>query len=289
MTVDLDLLVVTPCHNEAHNVVALADVLRRQTALAGLRWRWIVVDDGSRDATAEAARSSGDGLPLTVISRQNSGGLRGGSAFAAWAAGVEHAEREGTTAEWTMKLDADVRFGHDYFERVLTAAAGAQIAGGRLDDLANREQNQHVQGAVKLYSIEVLSKVMALPKALGFDVMDEVLIRSLGGRVQLVSDATWRVVRRTGASEGLLRGRRRNGVMCRWTGYKRTYLALHLLRYLARRPLVVGAAAVLIGYASADAGPYPVELRRRHADEQAAKLRQLARSPWTWLRETYGS
>jgi len=289
MEADLDLLIVTPCHNEAVNIPPLANTLRQQEALAELLWRWIVVDDGSSDATADAARRFGRGLPLTVISRRNSGGLLGGSAFGAWAAGVQHAADGKNLAAWTMKLDADVRLGAGYFGRVLSSAEGAQIAGGRLDDLANREQNQHVQGAVKMYSSDVLQQVLDLPKALGFDVMDEVLVRGLGGRVHVVADATYKVVRHTGASEGLLRGRRRNGVMCRWTGYSTLYFILHLLRYLTRRPFMVGAVAVLLGYVTADLGPYPVELKRRHVEEQTAKLRELARSPLRWLRATYGS
>ena len=84
-----------------------------------------------------------------------------------------------------------------------------------------------------------------------------------------------------------MHGRYRNGRMCRWTGYSFPYFLLHCARYAARRPYVVGALAMLWGYARAGRGPYATVLRRGHARMQRAKLGQAIRNPVGFWRRAY--
>lgn len=279
------LLVVVPSHNEEGNLPGLAKTLEAQESLPDVHL--VVVDDGSTDETLLVAKSLNWPCPVSVVHRENSGGLAGGSAFRAWDFGVEHGVSYWGEHDWYMKLDADVRLAPDYFVQMSSAMAGCGIAGGLLDDVRNREQSFHVQGAVKMYSPTARSLLRELPVALGFDVMDEVLMKKRGLTVSAVATARWRVARQTGASEGLLRGRKRNGVMCRWTGYDPVYFLLHVARYLFRRPIVVGAFYLAWGYLTAGQGPYSRDLRDLHARSQRGKIRQLFRNPVKFLRSAY--
>ena len=121
----MTLLIVTPVRNEIANVEGLVETVRGQTYTDFV---WLVVDDGSSDGTAERLRSLDE--TVQIVSKQNDGGLIGGSAYTSWRFGVETALVAGAFTH-IMKLDADVRLAPDYLERVVPLAAGdVGVAGG---------------------------------------------------------------------------------------------------------------------------------------------------------------
>ena len=281
------LLVVTPIHNEANNIAVLAGQLENSTRKPDL---WVVVDDGSTDHGAELLSPLHLSFPHEVLSRSNDGGLIGGSAFKAWHSGVAWAEAQGSDWDAVMKLDADVELPAQYLGRALEALGGENvgIAGGVLRNRSDREQTIHVPGPVKLYSAAGRRAIADLPLEVGFDVMDELAVKEAGLRVIVDKSLHFDVRRAIGASQGLVHGRRRNGQVCRWTGYWPPYFLLHAVRYAFRRPRVVGSVSMMAGYLRAGSGPYPRSLRLAHAREQRAKLGAAVHSPRRWLKETYG-
>lgn len=284
----MTLIVVTPIHNEANNIGILAQQLADSTRQPDL---WIVVDDGSTDDGPAIVRGMNLPMETVVLSRENGGGLIGGSAFTAWQYGVDEAVRRCPEFDHVMKLDADVELPAKYLELVLEEFAGDQslgLVGGVLVGKRDREQTVHVPGPVKLYSRSAYEAMSNVPRRVGFDVMDELAIKSVGLQVRVRKDLHFSVRRAIGASQGLVHGRRRNGQVCRWTGYWLPYFMLHAIRYVFRRPYVVGSVAMAYGFARAGAGPYPKELKAAHALEQRMKLRAAIRSPRRWIHETYG-
>ncbi len=282
---DTRVLIVTPMHNEQSNIGELA------VSLSNLSFRafdWVVVDDGSTDDSVARLKDK-DGIQRARLEvRRNQGMLIGGSAFSAWRHGVDTV---GDLAGYThiMKLDADVRLPSDYFELVLDKFSdGVGIAGGVIENPEMREQRLHVPGPVKLYSVDAYEMLDELPSAVGFDVMDEVAIQQRGLSVEVVASARFQLARAIGASQGGLHGRFRNGRVCRWTGYDPVYFALHFVRYLARRPYIIGSFAMLRGFVTAGPGPYASELKRAHRRTQREKLARAVRSPVSWVRNTYG-
>lgn len=284
----MKVLIVTPIHDEIANIAKLAAQLAESSLHPAL---WIVVDDGSTDGGARTIPV--DDLPFRtlVVERVNGGGLIGGSAFTAWQHGVDHALASGEEFDAIMKLDADVNLPPGYLATAVETLASdgtVGLVGGVLVGKRDREQVVHVPGPVKLYSIPGYRALDVLPRLVGFDVMDELAIKHAGLRVIVRKDLPFTVRRAIGASQGLVHGRRRNGLVCRWTGYWAPYFALHALRYVFRRPYVIGSVAMIVGYARADDGPYPRHLRAAHAAEQRGKLVSASRSPRHWVRETYG-
>lgn len=270
-------VVVTPARNEAGRLAGLAASLALQSP--GSILLWIVVDDGSTDATEEVARQLDLPFPVRVVEHANSGGLASGSAFAAFRIGAELAWRLHPEAERVAKIDADVRLAPSYVDRVSAAAGSASLTGGRL--VNDPERADHVRGALKAYDRAGWEVVSALPDAVGWDVLDEVLLRTRGLQVLVVNDATAWVDRRTGSSEGLIRGRFRAGRVSRWTGYHPAYFGLRLGRYFFRRPVALGAIAMAAGFLSAPPSPHPAAARQAHRAEQVTRLRRLLRHPLT--------
>lgn len=277
-------LVVTPARDEERRLPRLARSLREQTSpLIGL---WVVVDDGSTDGTASTVP---DDLPFPtmVLRRANSGGLSAGSEFAAFFEGVRAGLEHLPGAERIMKLDADIELAPDHLAQ-LAATPVPGVIGGVIVSPGEREQLHTIRGALKAYSREAWEVVERLPPMLGLDVLDEVAIRQHGMSVEVVRSATATTNRATGTSEGSLAGRRRNGVMCRWTGYHPAVFALRIVRSLFRRPRLVGAVMLVVGYVTAGDSPFDAELRQAFRLEQRARLRALARHPVRWIRQSFG-
>jgi hypothetical protein len=189
-----------------------------------------------------------------------------------------------------MKLDADVVLRNDYFTELFQAAhlTPADILGGVIIS-RDREQSEYVPGPVKMYSRKALALVKNLPFATGFDVMDEMICRYNGLQVLVTKNAKFEMTRSIGHSQGKLHGRYRNGLVCRWTGYSFVYFVLHVIRYIFRRPYILGAFWMFFGFCLAGPGPYDSELRKLHGKLQRERLSRIFRSPITTLRKLYGT
>lgn len=284
----MTFIIVTPIHNEKDNIAALA---RQLTASSTHPDYWVVVDDGSTDHGAREINPGALPFKTAIIKRENGGGLIGGSAFTAWQFGVDFAIEQMPDFDFVMKLDADVDVSTDYLAQMLSSAGDTPtlgLVGGALIGSRDREQTIHVPGPVKLYTRRGYLALENLPRVVGFDVMDELAIKAAGLRVLVRRDVHFTVRRAIGASQGLIHGRRRNGLVCNWTGYWPPYFVLHAIRYIFRSPFVVGSFAMLVGYVRAPESPYPKNLRDMHTAEQRSKLRAAIRSPFSWVRETYG-
>lgn len=266
-------IVVTPAHNEAERLPGLAATLMAQTAdLVSL---WVVVDDGSTDGTGDCLPEPLP-FPVHVLRRDNEGGLAHASEFAAFVFGADAGLELCPDATRVMKLDADVQLAPDYLAALADVTDEVGLVAGRIDEAEEPARADHTRGALKCYSREAYAIVRRLPRGLGWDVLDEVAVRSAGLRVEVWHRARSTVARHTGTSEGgLLSGRGRAGVVSRWTGYHPIYFALRLARYSLKRPVLVGSVAMAWAYASSGRGPFEAELRAAHRVEQKARLRRM--------------
>ena len=189
-----------------------------------------------------------------------------------------------------MKLDADVRLSVDYFlnmksiyEKKSGVFGGVNLTVG---DRGQRDPNL-VRGCDSCYSREAWKYLEELPRALGFDVLDKIALRLENFSTEVVHTATFRVIRKTGSSEGIYRGLVRNGRVCRWTGYSKPYFILRLLRKSLKSPYLFSAILIFYGYIRAPKSPFPKNLMREHANYQNLKLMALVKNPKKWLSENY--
>ena len=283
---DVSLLIVTPARNEALNIPKVAASLRLQEYLPELSW--IIVDDGSTDGTAEIAKKLELPFEVEIISRQKEGLLITGAAYSAWWQGVNLGLSQKPLTRFVMKLDADVDLDKGYFREIFAVIRNVKdgVFGGVISDL-HREQKVYVPGPVKMYSRSALEELRVLPIATGFDVMDEVFLRQKGFPVSIVNSAKFKMNRQIGHSQGMLHGRFRNGLVCKWVGYDPLYFLFHLLRYCFRKPYFIGSIWMFWGYATSNNGPYPQYLRRAHARMQRKKLFKITKHPIMTLKELY--
>lgn len=97
------LWVLLPAFREAGNLPPLlADMKAALTGVPSIpSWRVVVVDDGSKDGTSEAARSVA-GIPLDLVVHEVNQGLG-----AAMRTGIEHVLRNATDDDLMASMDSD--------------------------------------------------------------------------------------------------------------------------------------------------------------------------------------
>ena len=280
------LLIVTPARNEALNIPILAASLKAQEFLPEITW--VIVDDGSTDETALVATKLDVSFTVKVLRREKEGLLITGAAYAAWWQGVNHGLLENPSTGFVMKLDADVKLDEKYFLEIFSVIENGSegIFGGVISGL-HREQKAYVPGPVKMYSRKALEALRDLPIATGFDVMDEIFCRDKGFSISVVNGARFTMIRQIGHSQGLLHGRFRNGLVCKWVGYDHTYFFLHMMRYALRKPFILGSVWMFWGYVTSENGPYPEDLRMLHRSIQRKRLVSIIQNPYRTLKELY--
>jgi biofilm PGA synthesis N-glycosyltransferase PgaC len=250
MSHELSYAVVTPVWNEADNLPRLAECLAAQTRLPSA---WVIVDTGSTDSTAqEISRLAERHAWVRPAELEPGAAARGGPVVRAFAAGLD--ELGGDLPDVVVKLDADLDFDPDYFERLVGAFERnlrLGIASGLCHELeggawrAGYGTRGHVWGASRAYRRECLPDVLPLEERQGWDEIDAIKARLRGWEVGTLFDVPFRHLRPEGERDG---GRQRwldQGDTARYMGYRFSYLLARSVFRARREP---AALAMVPGY-----------------------------------------
>jgi poly-beta-1,6-N-acetyl-D-glucosamine synthase len=257
---------VTPARNEAENLQRLGECMARQT-LAPLQW--VIVDNGSTDATADVAAALAQRLPfVSVLTVENPepASIRGRPIVAAFQAGLDALTGDPSVV---VKLDADVSFDDSYFERLVGAFADEPalgIASGICFEQnaagewrAQHTTRDHVRGATRAYRAEVLPVVLPLETRMGWDGIDELKAQVAGWRTASLDGLRFDHHRALGGRERRWAKWVGQGDMAHFMGYRFPYLLARTGYRMLREP---SAAGMVWGYVSAAAARRP-----RHSDD----------------------
>jgi biofilm PGA synthesis N-glycosyltransferase PgaC len=286
---DCPYLIVTPVRDEERFIESTIESVCQQTIRPT---EWVIVDDGSTDGTGEILdRYAAQNAWITVIRRRNRGFRRAGG-------GVVEAFYDGYNAaqckdwEFLVKLDADLTFAPDYFEKCFQyfrRDPQLGIGGGEIHhDVSGTlklEVNPrfHVRGATKIYRKACWEAIGGLWPAPGWDTIDEVKANMLGWRTYAFTDLRLLHHRFTGSAEGLLRDRVKHGIACYVSGYHPVYVLASCTKRLTQKPYIVGAGALLYGFLKAHCSRPPrVEDRSYIAYIRGQQLRRLIGMQTIW-------
>src|SRR5688572_18429736 len=189
-------IIISPVRNEAPHLPATIHSVASQTVTPA---QWIVVDDGSTDATPQILRDAALKYPwITLVTRSDRGARKpGGGVVEAFYEGF--ARIKGTDWDFLVKLDGDVSFAPDYFERCFgefAADARLGIGGGlvciakdgQLEEESKLDPMFHVRGATKIYRRACWDKLGQLIAAPGWDTLDELKANMLGWTTRTFRD-----------------------------------------------------------------------------------------------------
>lgn len=251
-------VMVTAARDEgAHIEKTIVSVIRQTRRPT----QWVIVDDGSSDNTgAIIDRYARQHQWITPVHRANRGFRQaGGGVVAAFYGGYERIE----SPDWDfiVKLDADLDFAPDYFERCLAEFAEDSrlgIAGGGIyhatsDGVLTLETTPvfHVRGATKIYRRECWTAIGGLVRAAGWDTIDEAKANMLGWRTRSFTSLQLLHHRVTGGAEGAWRDCVKNGRANYIAGYHPVFMMLKCVRRVVRKPYLIGSLGLVWGFSSA--------------------------------------
>jgi glycosyltransferase involved in cell wall biosynthesis len=253
-----DYVIVTPVRNEEPHIQKTLDAVVAQTVPPR---RWIIVNDGSTDKTPElidAAAKAHDWIE--PVHRSDRGFRKSG-------AGVIEAFYEGyhrvadEAWDYLVKLDGDLSFAGDYFERCFAhfaADAKLGIGGGvvcaeehgRIDEDSKGDPRFHVRGATKIYRHECWQKIGGIFRGTGWDTLDEVKANMLGWTTYTFRELSVLQLKPTGSADGTWRNWYKNGRANYIAGYHPLFMLSKCLRRCFRKPWVIAATGLFWGFAA---------------------------------------
>jgi glycosyltransferase involved in cell wall biosynthesis len=249
-------IVVTPARNEEANIRHTLASMIGQTIRPSL---WIIVDDGSKDATPtiveEAMR---DHQWIRLVRRPDRGARKqGGGVIEAFYDG--YALIGDNAWDFLVKFDSDLSFDSNYFEQCLakfTADPKLGIGGGmicqehegRLTCEAPGDPAFHVRGATKIYRRSCWEAIGGLLKAPGWDTVDELKANMLGWTTYTFKDVPLRHHRFTGSADGTWKNQVKFGLSNYIAGYHPLFMFSKCLKRLFQPPYFVGAIGLAWGF-----------------------------------------
>lgn len=278
-------VVITPARNEEDNISHTIESMAAQTVLP---LRWIIVNDGSSDATQSIVDDAAKAYAwIKPVHREDRG-------FRQQGGGVVEAFNDGCNRvkdidwEFIVKFDADLSFEENYFEQCLDkfsddpklGIGGGMISqelDGRLVCESPGDPKFHVRGATKIYSRNCWEAIGGLIQAPGWDTVDELKANMHGFRTYTFRDIPLRHHRYTGAVDGTWKNFVKFGVSNYITGYDPVFMFAKCLKRCFQRPFLVGAIGLGYGfcksYFSAVRRVDDVDMIRFTREQQWNKLR----------------
>lgn len=286
----LTYVLITPARNEEAFIEKTIESMIRQTVLPK---KWVIVDDGSTDSTAEIVRRYLQQHPWMELVQMPQ---RRDRSFAAKVGAFNAGYERVKDLQWEIigNLDGDISFEPDHFEFLAGKFATDATLGvggtvfheeGYSSDKDSFEGQAHVAGQCQLFRRQCWEQIGGyIPhRAGGIDWMAVVTARMRGWKTESFRERWFFHYRRLGTAE--------RGVLASLFSYgqKDYYLGGHPLweifrvAYRATKPpLIVGGAALGAGYGWAllRRVPRPVsnELMAFHRKEQMRKLRVILKS-----------
>lgn len=267
----LPLVAVSPARNEE---ATIERTIRSMVAQTRRPLRWIIVDDGSSDRTAEIAEAAAREHDWIRVVRRSDRGFRrlGGGVIEAFDEGLASAN---VPYEFVAKVDVDLEFSPAYLEVLmehfaadpeLAAASGKVFLATDAGEVENFMIDEMVAGQFKVYRREAFEAIGGFVREVMWDGIDFHRARMEGWRTRSFDDPRLRIreLRPMGASDrGIFRGRMRWGRGQWFMGSWMPYVLVSGVFRMRDRPFVVGGLLIIFGYVWA-----AIRGDRRYEDER---------------------
>ena len=248
---------VTPCRDEAEYARRTLDSVTGQTCPPAV---WVIVDDGSTDATPAILAEYAERFPYIRVVRRADRGTRklGGGVIDAFYAGFDTLDAD--EFDYVCKLDLDLDLPAGYFERLMDRMGADERIGtasgkpyfvvdGQPVSEACGDENS--VGMAKFYRTECFRQIGGFVRELMWDGIDGHRCRMLGWVAVSWADPqlAFEHLRPMGTShKSWWTGRVRHGVGQWFMGTRPSYMLASVIFRTTRPPVVVGGLAMLWGY-----------------------------------------
>jgi biofilm PGA synthesis N-glycosyltransferase PgaC len=249
-------VVITPVRDEGQHIEKTILSMLAQTIQPD---EWIIIDDGSTDDTgAIIDKYANQCAWIRTLHRENRGFRKSGG-------GVVEAFNEGYSMlassrwEFIVKLDGDLSFAPDYFERVFQYFSDDPqlgIGGGEIYHLIDGQPELektpafHVRGATKVYRRNCWLALGGLIPSPGWDTLDEVKANMVGWRTHCFPELKLIHHKHTGAADGKWGAWVKNGMGSYVSGYHPVFMILKCLKRTFKKPFLISGLGLLYGFFS---------------------------------------
>ena len=284
-------VLITPAKNEEAFIRKTLDSVVSQTALPE---RWVIVDDGSTDRTAEIVETYATRHPWIELVRRAQDPDRN---FASKAHAVRLGVERVNSCQFELlgNLDGDVSFEPDYIEFLIQKFCEDPTLGlagtpftqdGNYDSSKDSfEGENYVAGPCQLFRRQCFQEIGGyVPnRAGGVDWIAAMTARMVGWKVRSFPEKRFHHYRTMGTAErGPLRALFSYGEKDYYLGGSPIWELFRVTYRLAKKPVLLGGLALLAGYAWAalrrTKRAVTPELMHFHRREQMKKLRAIFRS-----------
>jgi biofilm PGA synthesis N-glycosyltransferase PgaC len=250
--------VITPCRNEAEFLPVTIETMVAQTVRPTV---WVIVDDGSTDATPEIVEAAAREHPWIRLHRRRDRGARavGGGVIEAFDDGLATINLD--DYDYVCKLDADLGLPPRYFERLMERMEADPLLGnfsgktyvktpaGRW--VSERMGDENAIGPTKFYRVACFKDIGGFVRQVCWDGIDGHVCRMRGWKAMSLDEEDIRVrhYRPHGSSQhSVWVGRQRWGRGKYFMGSSLLYM-LGVAAYRSiERPYVIGSVGLLVGY-----------------------------------------
>jgi biofilm PGA synthesis N-glycosyltransferase PgaC len=248
-------ILISPVKDEEKYVEATLRSIAAQTLRP---YRWIILDDGSRDATPEFLRQYAaryDWIQVVRIDRDASR-LPGAAEIRAFARGYEMIAAE--DFDFVVKLDCDLDLPPDYFENLcqrfhddpsLGLASGVYLEQKNGEWTPIEMPDYHAAGASKMYRKKCYTDIGGLVFSRAWDSLDEIRALNMGWKTRHFADLQFHHLKKEGSGIGSIRTNVMHGEIYYLTGGGRLFFLFKVLdRMLRGNPFLIAGSAMLWGY-----------------------------------------
>lgn len=247
-------VVIIPARNEAGRIERTLTSLLGQTSAPD---RIYVVDDGSNDDTPRLVEEFGAQDQRVKLIRKTDRGFRkmGGGVVETF--NEAYAQCKGEPFEYISKIDADLVFPTDYFEKifaVMDADPKIGAASGVLFDVIGDHKELlrippgHVPGPLKTFRKRAFDEMGGFIAVLGWDIIDLVKLRSLGYTTRNFPELHVTHLRQHGSAEGTWKGKANWGRGAWIIGSHPLFVFLRGFYRMLEPPYIIGGLAFWKGY-----------------------------------------
>ncbi len=249
---EMKYIAIAPARDEEAHLPQLIDAMEGQTVKPA---RWVIINDGSTDRTAEIADRAASRCDWIEIHHLPHGRPRqpGGESV------VMHflSRPVWSNVHAILRVDADVSFGPAFAEQLLfefEREPDLGIVGPTLLEPTSSGWRRvkipsfHANGAAKMYRAACFEAIGGLDPGLGWDTLDEIRATMAGYRTRSLPHVRAFHHRPQGSARGLIRGRFLTGQAAYNVGYSFAFMLARAAANLLEPPPVVGSLSLLAGF-----------------------------------------
>ena len=269
-----DYILVSPVKDEERYV---EETLRSVTQQTVKPFRWIIVDDGSSDATPRIIDSYRERFEWIQVLRIDRDTPRqpGSPVVNAFNRGYEVIKED--KFDYVAKLDCDLRFASDYFEKLmrefekdprLGIASGIYLEDYGKGWIPVEMPVYHTAGACKFMRKECFTEIGGYVVAKGWDTVDEIRAQMKGWRTRHFKELPMFHLKNEGSGIGFSKTNAMHGEIFYMTGGSKLFFIGKVLhRMFTGRPFIIGGMMVAYGYLK----PF-LEGRKRLVNDEEAQF-----------------